>query len=73
MIWVKILSHLVELYLLESFDIKSDDEYESCLLGKLTKSPFIGTCERSEGLLGLVHTNLCGPSYPPQGMVIATT
>ncbi|GJV44807.1 retrotransposon protein, putative, ty1-copia subclass [Tanacetum coccineum] len=31
---------------LESFDFKSDDVCESCLLGKMTKSPFIGSCER---------------------------
>nr|GEU66662.1 hypothetical protein [Tanacetum cinerariifolium] len=31
---------------LESFDFKSDDVCESCLLGKMTKSPFTGTCER---------------------------
>ncbi|GKC94669.1 retrotransposon protein, putative, ty1-copia subclass [Tanacetum coccineum] len=30
---------------LESFDFKSDDVCKSCLLGKMTKSPFIGTCE----------------------------
>ncbi|GKE89846.1 retrotransposon protein, putative, ty1-copia subclass [Tanacetum coccineum] len=47
---------------LESFDFKSDDVCESCLLGKMTKSPFIGTCERGEGLLNLVHTDVCGPS-----------
>ncbi|GKC47655.1 retrotransposon protein, putative, ty1-copia subclass, partial [Tanacetum coccineum] len=46
---------------LESFDFKSDDVCESCLLGKMTKSPFIGTCERGEGLLDLVHTDVCGP------------
>ncbi|GKD93972.1 retrotransposon protein, putative, ty1-copia subclass [Tanacetum coccineum] len=46
---------------LESFDFKSDDVCESCLLGKMTKSPFIGSCERCEGLLDLVHTDLCGP------------
>nr|GEV38605.1 hypothetical protein [Tanacetum cinerariifolium] len=46
---------------LESFDFKSDDVCESCLLGKMTKSPFTGTCERGEGLLDLVHTNVCGP------------
>ncbi|GKD40785.1 retrotransposon protein, putative, ty1-copia subclass [Tanacetum coccineum] len=43
---------------LESFDFKSDDVCESCLLGKMTKSPFIGTCERGEGLLDLVHTDV---------------
>ncbi|GKB09927.1 retrotransposon protein, putative, ty1-copia subclass [Tanacetum coccineum] len=31
---------------LESFDFKSDDVCESCLLDKMTKSPFTGSCER---------------------------
>ncbi|GKA99274.1 retrotransposon protein, putative, ty1-copia subclass, partial [Tanacetum coccineum] len=47
--------------MLESFDFKSDDVCECCLLGKMTKSPFIGSCERGEGLLDLVHTDVCGP------------
>ncbi|GKE31977.1 retrotransposon protein, putative, ty1-copia subclass, partial [Tanacetum coccineum] len=46
---------------LESFDFKSDDVCESCLLGKMTKSPFTGSCERGEGLLDLVHMDVCGP------------
>ncbi|GJR11354.1 retrotransposon protein, putative, ty1-copia subclass [Tanacetum coccineum] len=46
---------------LESFDFKSNDVCESCLLGKMTKSPFTGLCERGEGLLDLVHTDLYGP------------
>ncbi|KAJ9556119.1 hypothetical protein OSB04_010733 [Centaurea solstitialis] len=46
---------------LESFDLKSDDVCESCLLGKMTKSPFTSACERVEGLLDLVHTDVCGP------------
>ncbi|GKE48092.1 retrotransposon protein, putative, ty1-copia subclass [Tanacetum coccineum] len=33
---------------LESFDFKSDDVCESCLLGKMTKLPFTGSCERGE-------------------------
>ncbi|CAH1438773.1 unnamed protein product [Lactuca virosa] len=36
---------------LESFDLKSDDSCESCLLGKMTKSPFTGSCARGEGTL----------------------
>ncbi|GJR30994.1 retrotransposon protein, putative, ty1-copia subclass [Tanacetum coccineum] len=32
---------------LESFDFKLDDLCESCLLGKMTNSPFTGTCERA--------------------------
>ncbi|KAL0458696.1 UNVERIFIED_CONTAM: Retrovirus-related Pol polyprotein from transposon TNT 1-94 [Sesamum latifolium] len=35
-----------------SFDI-----CKSCLLGKLTKSPFSGTGERASDLLGLIHTD----------------
>nr|GEV00077.1 hypothetical protein [Tanacetum cinerariifolium] len=31
---------------LESFDFKSDDVYESCLLGKMTKLLFTRSCER---------------------------
>nr|GEX27203.1 hypothetical protein [Tanacetum cinerariifolium] len=31
---------------LESFDFKSDDVCECCLLGKITKSPFTRSCER---------------------------
>ncbi|GJZ45060.1 retrotransposon protein, putative, ty1-copia subclass [Tanacetum coccineum] len=46
---------------LESFDFKSNDVCESCLLGKMTKSPFTESCERGEGLLDLVHTDMCGP------------
>ncbi|GJX20765.1 retrotransposon protein, putative, ty1-copia subclass [Tanacetum coccineum] len=42
-------------------DFKSDDVCESCLLGKMTKSPFTGTYERGEGLLDLVHTDVCRP------------
>nr|GEU90936.1 hypothetical protein [Tanacetum cinerariifolium] len=28
---------------------------------KMTKSPFTGSCERGEGLLDIVHTDMCGP------------
>nr|GEW69613.1 hypothetical protein [Tanacetum cinerariifolium] len=33
---------------LESFNVKSDDVCESCILGKMTKSPFIGSCEKGK-------------------------
>ncbi|KAJ9551584.1 hypothetical protein OSB04_015629 [Centaurea solstitialis] len=47
--------------ILESFDLKSDEECESCLLGKMTKSPFKGKMERGKDLLDLIHTDVCGP------------
>ncbi|KAI3698995.1 hypothetical protein L2E82_42959 [Cichorium intybus] len=46
---------------LESFDLRTDDVCESCLLGKMTKSPFRGSFERGEGLLDIIHTDVCGP------------
>ena len=46
---------------LESFDLNSDDTCESWLLGKMTMSPFTGTCEKGEGLLDLKHTDVCEP------------
>jgi hypothetical protein len=47
--------------LLSSFDFESFDTCESCLLGKMTKAPFTGQSERVSDLLGLVHTDVCGP------------
>ena len=47
--------------LLSSFDFESFDTCESCLLGKMTKAPFTGQSERASDLLGLVHTDVCGP------------
>ncbi|GJR55631.1 retrotransposon protein, putative, ty1-copia subclass, partial [Tanacetum coccineum] len=58
---VECISHNGNDGVLESFDFKSDDVCESCLLGKMTKSPFTGSYERGEGLLDLVHTDVYGP------------
>ena len=46
---------------LGSFDYESYDTCESCLLGKMTKSPFSGKGERASELLGLIHSDICGP------------
>jgi len=40
---------------------ESYETCESCLKGKMTKSPFIGSGERASELLGLIHTDVCGP------------
>jgi hypothetical protein len=50
--------------LLNSFDFESFDTCESCLLGKITKAPFTGQSDRVSDLLGLVHTDVCGPMSP---------
>jgi hypothetical protein len=47
--------------LFSSFDFESFDMYESGLLGKMTKAPFTSQSERASDLLGLVHTDVCGP------------
>jgi hypothetical protein len=47
--------------LLKSFDYKLIETCESCLLGKMTKTPFVGQNERASELLGLTHTDVCGP------------
>ena len=46
---------------LDSFDYESYGTCESCLLGKMTKAPFTGKGERAGDLLGLIHTDVCGP------------
>ena len=46
---------------LESLGYESFDACETCLLGKMTKTPFAGTMERANNLLEIIHTNVCGP------------
>ena len=47
--------------LIHSFDLESFETCESCLLGKMTKAPFAGHSKRASDLLGLTHTDVCGP------------
>ena len=47
--------------LLSSFDYESFEKCESCLLGKMTKTPFTGHSERAKDLLELIHTDVCRP------------
>ena len=47
--------------LLESLDYESLDACETCLMGKMTKTPFSGTIERATNLLEIIHTDVCGP------------
>src|SRR4051812_30983037 len=47
--------------LLTLFDLESFETCESCLFGKMTKTPFAKSCERASDLLGLVHSDVCGP------------
>nr|GFA97853.1 hypothetical protein [Tanacetum cinerariifolium] len=47
--------------LLESINDESFDKCESCISGKMTKKPFNNNIERATDLLGLIHTDVCGP------------
>jgi len=46
---------------LGSFDYESYDTCESCLLGKMTKTPFGGKGQHASGTLELIHSDVCGP------------
>ena len=47
--------------ILDSKGSETFGKCESCLSGKLTKAPFSNVGERANDLLGLVHTDVCGP------------
>lgn len=36
---------------------------ESCLMGKIFKSPFTRKKERDKEILGLIHNDVCGPIF----------
>ncbi|GJS12882.1 zinc finger, CCHC-type containing protein [Tanacetum coccineum] len=44
--------------LLDSTDIKS---FEKCMSGKMARKPYSHEVERAKYLLGLIHTDVCGP------------
>ena len=47
--------------LLGSFVFRPFDNCESCLSGKMIKQPFNKVNERADDLLGIIHTDVCGP------------
>ncbi|VFQ76025.1 unnamed protein product [Cuscuta campestris] len=57
----KRISKLRHSGVLDSFDLESYDVCQSCLLGKMTKAPFTGHGERASDVLGLIHSDVCGP------------
>lgn len=57
----KRISQLQKSGLLKTNENVSFDICESCLSGKMTKAPFLGSSERAKDLLGMIHTDVCGP------------
>ncbi|GJS73696.1 retrotransposon protein, putative, ty1-copia subclass [Tanacetum coccineum] len=47
--------------LLDSTDIKSFEKCVSCMSGKMARKPYSHQVERAKDLLGLIHTDVCGP------------
>ncbi|GKB76310.1 retrotransposon protein, putative, ty1-copia subclass [Tanacetum coccineum] len=47
--------------LLNSIDTKSFEKCVSCLSGKMARKPYSHQVERAKDLIGLIHTDVCGP------------
>ncbi|GJW08670.1 retrotransposon protein, putative, ty1-copia subclass [Tanacetum coccineum] len=47
--------------LLKSTDNESFDKCVSCMSGKMARKPFLHKTKRVKDLLGLIHTDVCGP------------
>nr|GEZ76066.1 hypothetical protein [Tanacetum cinerariifolium] len=47
--------------LLNSTDIKSFEKCVSCVSERMKRKPYSHQVERAKDLLGLIHTNVCGP------------
>ena len=43
------------------YDFESYETCESCLIGKMTKSPFTRYRDRTSDILGLIYTDVCSP------------
>ncbi|GKA79611.1 retrotransposon protein, putative, ty1-copia subclass [Tanacetum coccineum] len=57
----KLIEKLHEEGLLKSTDDESFDQCVSCLSGKMTRKSFPHCPERATDLLGIIHTDVCGP------------
>ena len=55
------ISRLVKEGILNDIGCESIKTYESYLLGKMIKSPFIEKGKRAKEILGLIHIDVCGP------------
>jgi hypothetical protein len=62
---VKCMKKLHSDGILGSLDFDSFDTCESCLMGKMTRTPFTRFVERATNLLGIIHTDVYGPVSVP--------
>ncbi|GKE90516.1 retrotransposon protein, putative, ty1-copia subclass, partial [Tanacetum coccineum] len=47
--------------LFKSIDDESFDVCVSCISGKMARKPFTHASERADDLLGIIHSDVCGP------------
>nr|GEZ09241.1 hypothetical protein [Tanacetum cinerariifolium] len=47
--------------LLDSYDLTAFEKCIFCMSGKMVRKPYAHQVERAKDLLGLIHTNVCGP------------
>nr|GEY11897.1 hypothetical protein [Tanacetum cinerariifolium] len=47
--------------LLDSSELREFEKCISCMSGKMARKPYIHQVERAKDLLGLIHTDVCGP------------
>nr|GEZ27074.1 hypothetical protein [Tanacetum cinerariifolium] len=47
--------------LLDSSDLRAFEKCVSCMSGKIARKPYAHQVERAKDLLGLIHTDVCGP------------
>src|SRR3954470_21217585 len=64
-IGIKRMERLHKDGLLDSLDFGSLDTCEPFLMGKMTRNLFNDIMERADDLLGIIHTDLCGPMNVP--------
>jgi len=72
MLWHKRLGHisrkrmerLIKENILHSLDFSDFDNYIDCIKGKLTAKTRKTSGSRKEGILQLIHTDICGPITP---------
>ena len=60
---LNMIDRLIKEGVLEINDYKSLPTCESCLFSKMIKSSFKEKDERANKVLGLIHSDVCGPMY----------
>nr|GEW01855.1 zinc finger, CCHC-type [Tanacetum cinerariifolium] len=57
----KLIEKLQHDGLLDSSNLRAFKKYVSCMSGKMARKPYTHQAERAKDLLGLIHTDVCGP------------